>query len=67
MTIPARTKLAGKWWRKDYITITRAREYNRNKIRLTIGGNFKVDLSRAQAVELINTIADTLEENTREL
>lgn len=61
MTIPARTKRAGTWWHDSEITTTTARDGNRRKIRLTIGGDLKVDLSRAQAVELINRIADTLE------
>lgn len=61
MTIPARTKRAGTWWHDTEITTTTARDGNRKKIRLTIGGNLKVDLSRAQAVELINNIADVME------
>lgn len=61
MTIPARTKRAGKWWHDTEITTTQARDGTRKKIRLTIGGDLKVDLSRANAVELINTIADVLE------
>lgn len=61
MTISARTKRAGTWWHDTEITTTTARDGNRKKIRLTIGGNLKVDLSRAQAVELINNIADILE------
>ncbi|MBD8031418.1 hypothetical protein [Corynebacterium gallinarum] len=61
MTIPARTKHPGTWWHDTEITTTTARDGNRKKIRLTIGGNLKVDLSRAQAVELINAMADVLE------
>lgn len=61
MTIPARTRRTGTWWHDTEITTTTARDGNRKKIQLTIGGDLKVDLSRAQAVELINSIADTLE------
>lgn len=61
MTIPARTSRAGTWWHKDYITITREREGKRNKIRLTIGEDLRIEVTQKQAVQLINDIADILE------
>lgn len=61
MTIPARTKHPGTWWHDTEIATTQERDGTRKKIRLTIGGNLKVDLTRAHAVELINHIADVME------
>lgn len=61
MTIPARTKRAGKWWHDSDIAITREHDSRRKKIRLTIGDDLRVELTPTHAVELINAVADVLE------
>lgn len=61
MTIPARTKRAGKWWHNSNVTVSREHDSRRNKVRLTIGDDLRVELTVTHAVELINTIADVLE------
>lgn len=61
MSIPARVKRTGTWWQGNEITTSQELDGNRRKIRLTIGGDLRIDLSRARAVDLINQIADILE------
>lgn len=61
MSIPARVKRTGTWWQSNEITTSQELDGDRRKIRLTIGGDLRIDLSRARAVDLINQIADILE------
>ena len=61
MTIPARTKRAGKWWHNSDVTVSREHDSRRRKIRLAIGEDLRIELTVTHAVELINDIADLIE------
>lgn len=61
MSIPVRVKRAGKWWHTADLTIARAQDGNRRKVRLAIGEDLRIEVTSQQAVELANEIADLLE------